>query len=224
MAVQILALDAEGVEVTEPPVEVQVADLSIARWDGELRCLMSGDTVLRASSGEHSIEVPVHCSLVLEVRLPERLLVEPGPLDALDPELLGDQGQVIEHPWSLSSTDTAVVDGLQAKAPGEATVTVTAGDLSDKTRVLVGHWMKDEVVSTGLEQGQVYPLEPGLYVVRTQSDSPAGVAFVGGPESCRSNGLVVELECRIGAPAELRVQNLNAAGSWEGRIQVFSVP
>ncbi len=224
LELRFYAVDASGDQVAKT-VDAQVADPAVADWDGhQLQCRNSGQTSLTARLGELHLDVPVRCDLVKEVRLPELLLVEPGPLRVLQPDLIGQDEQLIEHPWSSSSSNPEVVQGLEAVGPGEAVVTVTAGFSSATVRVLVGRYVVDESVELDLEEGWVYPLPTGHHVVRTVSEDPAGVAFMSGPPSCRGNGLRVELECALHQPGDLRVQNLGSKGSWSGTVQVFSLP
>ena len=220
--VKVWLADASGREV---PGQADVAARdSLVRWDGQLHCEAGGETVLTASYQDLSLEIPVFCNLVKRIRVREQVVLRPGEAFQLNPTVFDHDDQELEHPWNMAvDSPTVLSDQLVALAPGRAQVTTVAGGVEVRTSVLVGRPVLEQELTLGLDAAREFPMEPGDYVVLTEADTAAGVAFVTGGETCRGNGEALVIECTLETAGNLRVQNLTQNSAWKGRLVVLSL-
>ena len=193
---------------------------------GTVSCIATsaGETALTVSYQDLSLEIAVFCNLVKRLRVPEQVVLQPGEAFELNAAVFDHDDQPIQHPYYAKVDASGVLsDELVALAPGRASVGVVAGDVEATISVLVGRPVLDETVTLALDAAREYPLEPGDYVVVTQAETAAGVAFVTGGQNCRGNGEALMIECTLETAGDLRVQNLTQNGAWNGRLTVLSL-
>lgn len=220
---------------TKPTLSVEPADVAVLTQSGSLRCVKSGEAVLKAVAGSVSREQKVNCRLVTMLKAPKmlRLLVGDKPqklnIEALDANLQ----HIAEAPIQIESSDPGVVavHGTQVAAVsvGTASLSIGAGDQKASIPVLTLREIiaKPLLLNDGARINQ--PLSKGTYELSVKvTGGDVTLQWVGG-EGCTGSAKATTIlrRCTLPASGAFIIENPSIFGlgsAADGIYSVYEVP
>jgi hypothetical protein len=204
-----------------------------------LQCLATGDASVVVSGAGLSATFAVQCRIVKSVQAPRSIELLVGEPDAtFTPVAVGDNDtKLADAPFVVTSSDQNVVrhssGRLTPKTVGRATVTVTSGDASATTEVVVMERIQTDTLALSDGQTIAYTLSRGRFLVDVQTRAADGASH-GVEVSSTSPGCPAQAEatrhrltCEVNDTASLVITNPTTFGlgpAQMGNIAIFRIP